>query len=225
MRQLASRSIPVLAMLAAVLAWPEPAAWAETTAEQQSRIERLRQESASLQRQGEPDQAIQRAAKAVELSNSVYGPSHPELAASLYGLAELHHMGGRYRDAEPLYRQALGIWERAEPPESGRLAGTMNALANLYYNQGRHAEAVPLFRRALGILERTYGPDHPRVAISLHGLAAVARAAGRQGEAERLYRRALDIRERKLGSDDQNVIATLNGLACVYQRKGRLDAA
>ena len=123
MRQLASRSILVLALLAAVLAWPEPAAWAETTAEQQSRIEQLRQESASLQRQGEPDQAIQRAAKAVELSNSVYGPSHPELAASLYGLAELHHMGGRYRDAEPLYRQALGIWERAEPPESGRLAG------------------------------------------------------------------------------------------------------
>ena len=58
MRQLASRSIPVLALLAALLAWPEAAAWAETAAEQQSRIERLRQESATLQRQGEPDQAI-----------------------------------------------------------------------------------------------------------------------------------------------------------------------
>ena len=99
MRQIASWSIPVLALLIAFLTWPEPAAWAEPAAEQQSRIERLRQESAALQRQGETDQAIQRAAKAVELSSTVYGPSHPEMAASLYGLAKLHHMRGQYRDA------------------------------------------------------------------------------------------------------------------------------
>ena len=161
MRQLASRSIPVLALLVAFLAWPEPAASAETAAEQQSRIEQLRQESATLQRRGEPDQAIQRAAKAVELSSTVYGPSHPEMAASLYGLAELHHMRGQYRDAEPLYRQALGILaisvRRSTPRRTDRPRRPPNMPPPKMSSNIEKMSSTPIFEKSC-----TPAPSSPR---------------------------------------------------------------
>src|SRR5687767_8408482 len=40
-----------------------------------------------------------------------FGSEDSRVAASLNALATTHHEQGRYTDAEPLYRQALAIWE------------------------------------------------------------------------------------------------------------------
>jgi tetratricopeptide (TPR) repeat protein len=41
-----------------------------------------------------------------------FAPTDPRLALSQYQLAALYHATGRFREAEPLYRQALLIWEK-----------------------------------------------------------------------------------------------------------------
>jgi tetratricopeptide (TPR) repeat protein len=45
------------------------------------------------------------------------GPEHPNVATSLNNLAALYKAQGRYAEAEPLYRRALEIWEKALGPE------------------------------------------------------------------------------------------------------------
>ena len=44
------------------------------------------------------------------------GPSHPHVAGSLNGLANLYLDQGKYGDAQPLYRRALLISEKALGP-------------------------------------------------------------------------------------------------------------
>ena len=104
---------------------------------------------------------------------------------SLNNLAVLYTEQGRYAEAEPLYKRALAIDEKALGPDHPDVATALNNLAGLYDDQGRYAEAEPLYKRALAIREKALGPDHPDVAASLNNLAALYRRPGplRRGRA------------------------------------------
>jgi CHAT domain-containing protein len=63
---------------------------------------------------------------------------------SLHNLAGLYWMLGRPADAEPLFKRALAIWEKALGPDHPTVALSLNILAELYNDQGRYADALPL---------------------------------------------------------------------------------
>jgi tetratricopeptide (TPR) repeat protein/CHAT domain-containing protein len=132
---------------------------------------------------------------------------------------------GRYVEAEPFFRRALAIYEKAFGPNHPDVAASLHNLATLYTEQGRYAEAEPLYRRALGINEKALGPDHPDVADNLNNLAALYKDQGRYAEAEPLYKRALVIREKAFGPDHRDVAQSLNNLADLYSAQGRYAEA
>src|SRR5262249_10899969 len=77
---------------------------------------------------------------------------------------------GQAAEAEPLFRHALAISERAYGPELPDVATLLNNLASCLYQIGRLAEGEPLFCRALGILRRfqkSTGYIHPNFRLSL----------------------------------------------------------
>ncbi len=51
--------------------------------------------------------------RALAIREKALGPDHPNVATSLNNLALLYHKQGRYVDAEPLYKRALVIFEKA----------------------------------------------------------------------------------------------------------------
>jgi tetratricopeptide (TPR) repeat protein len=106
---------------------------------------------------------------------------------------------GDYTGAEPLYRRALAIDEKALGPDHPDVATDLNNLAELLRAKGDYAGAEPLYRRALAIDEKALGPDHPAVATSLNNLALLLKAKGDYAAAEPLFRRALGIDEKALG--------------------------
>jgi tetratricopeptide (TPR) repeat protein len=110
---------------------------------------------------------------------------------SLNNLGLLYQNQGRYADAEPLYKRALAIREKAVGPDHSDVALSLNNLASLYVVQGRYADAEPLFKRSLAINEKALGADHPNVAASLNNLAELYRAQGRYADAEPLYKRTI----------------------------------
>jgi tetratricopeptide (TPR) repeat protein len=128
---------------------------------------------------------------------------------------------GRYAEAEPLCKQALGIWEKTLGPDHPEVAASVNNLAALYHNQGRYEEAEPAYRRALTIMEGALGSDHPDLAASLNNLAELYRVQGRYEDAEPPSRRALGIKEEALGADHPDVALSLNNLAMLYYNQGR----
>jgi hypothetical protein len=72
----------------------------------------------------------------------------------LTNLAVLSRAQGRNYIAEPLYRRALLIREKALGPNHLDVATSLANLAALKAAQGAHAEAEHLYRRALEIREK-----------------------------------------------------------------------
>ena len=135
------------------------------------------------------------------------------LALSLFQTAD-------YAGAEPLFRRALAMREKALGPDHPDVAISLNNLASLLNAKGDYAGVEPLFRRALAIREKALGPDHPDVANSLNNLADLLRAKGDYAGAEPLFRRALAINEKALGPDHPDVATSLNNLAGLLRAKG-----
>ncbi len=71
------------------------------------------------------------------------------MATNLNDLAGLYEAQGHYAEAEPLYKRALAIYEKALGPEHPHVAASLTGLAALYDAQGHYAEAEPLYQRAL----------------------------------------------------------------------------
>ena len=131
-----------------------------------------------------------------------FGPDDQRLATSLNNLAALYQVQGKYAEAEPLYKRALAIWEKALGPEHPYVATSLNTLAALYRDQGNSAEAEPLDRRGLAIREKALGPEPPDGATSLGNYADLLRKTGRVSEATKMEARAKAIRA-KQASDNQ----------------------
>ena len=123
-----------------------------------------------------------------------FGPDDVRLATSLNELGLVYDAQGNYGEAEPLYKRALPILEKALGPEHPNVAASLNNFAELYRKQGRYEAAKPLYKRALAVLEKALGPDHPNVATVLGNYAALLRKTGRGTEAEYMEARAKAIR-------------------------------
>ena len=61
----------------------------------------------------------------------------------------LYSAQGRYADAEPLYKRALAIREKALGPDHPDVAHSAEQSGRAVQTQGRYADAEPLYKRAL----------------------------------------------------------------------------
>jgi tetratricopeptide (TPR) repeat protein len=160
-----------------------------------------------------------------ELIEQNLGLNDPLLATALGELALLYSSQGRYGDAEPLQRWALGIREQALGPDHPDVAATLRALAALRSIQGHIPEAEALLRRALAISEKALGSEHPDTLETEGLLADACREQGRHSEAESLYRRVMAIWEKTLGPNDLRLGGILNNLAILLWIQGRYPEA
>ena len=79
----------------------------------------------------------------------------------LNNLAELYRIQGRYREAEPLYKQALEIRRESTDRDEPAMAATLNNLGLLYFHLGQYDQSERLLRQALTIRERVLGRTIP----------------------------------------------------------------
>jgi tetratricopeptide (TPR) repeat protein len=97
---------------------------------------------------------------------STLGKDHPSTGTSLNNLAELYRLQGKYVEAEPLYRHAPEIREKALGPDHLEVGTTLWGLANIHKARGNYAEAESLFKRAMGIFEKKLNPNDRKLSAS-----------------------------------------------------------
>ena len=131
----------------------------------------------------------------------------------------------RHTEAEPLYQQALQIWEQALGPEHTKVASSLDGLANLYFDQGKYTEAEPLYQRALKIWEQALSPGNAAMSIPMSNLMILYRKQGKYDQAELLCQRMLSIRKQMWGSAHPRVAYSLISLADLYVRMGKYTQA
>ena len=151
--------------------------------------------------------------RCLKVIQELLGEFHPDVVLILNDLAFLYSSQGRYEEAEPLYKQALSLYQQVFSGKHHPIIATIiNNLAALYELQGRYEEAEPLCRQALLLCQELLGERHPDVANSINNLAGLYDSQGRYEEAEPLYVKALEILEISLGKEHPNTKICRNSL-------------
>jgi hypothetical protein len=147
-------------------------------------------------RRQDPRRAAPYLEQALALRRKHLGESHPRVAETLGDLALVHHLEGRYAEAETLYRRVLAANRQFFGVRHAKSAiDLINLGLNLVF-QSRTEEATPFLEEALTLRESLYGPDHPATAEAVAMLARARQQAGnrakRAGDLELGRRRLLE---------------------------------
>lgn len=82
--------------------------------------------------------------------DGMLGPEHPHVATTLNNLGRLYYYQGKFAEAEPLFKRALAIREKALGPEHPQVAQSLKYLSRLYTDQGKY-KAVAKYLRQSGL--------------------------------------------------------------------------
>lgn len=148
-----------------------------------------------------------------------FRPGDVRLASSLNAFGDLRMAQGLPAKAEPLYRRALAIMEKASGPDSPETAAAVAYLAEACAASGKDAEAARLLRRALNSAQ-TDPKRHAEIAARLSEFAGLQRSLGRDDEAAAAYRRALAVTEKALGPENRFTADRLTDLALFHHARG-----
>lgn len=147
------------------------------------------------------------------------------LAGALNELAALRRDMNEPREAEALYRRALGLLDGVTAPDDATLFVTLAGLGATTAERGETEEAEACLVRALGVGERVLGPGHPDLAGLLGDLSRLFLARGGHASAEPLLLRLHEVKRRSKGDDHPETATVLASLAMVRQALGHHDEA
>src|SRR5664280_2657874 len=82
---------------------------------------------------------------------------HPDIAITLYKMADLSEAMGKYKDALSMYQHSLKIRKKKLELDNPEIASTLNDMAWLYFLMGEYEKALYLYQEALEIRERVLG--------------------------------------------------------------------
>jgi len=177
-----------------------------------------------LEDRGSYDAAIQLLTQASTLQQAGSDMT-PEMADTLYELANCHFYAGHYEIAEALNQKLLLAYRALYGRNHPRVADVLINLAAIRHDRTYYAEAEKLERQALDIVEKWYGEDNPITASDLTMLARTLVFEDRYDEATSLLHRSLAIKEKVYGPVHPSVASSLNELGNTAVRESKfLDA-
>lgn len=141
-----------------------------------------------------------------------------ELADALGYLAEAVRAQGRYREVEPLFRQALALGPTSRSTLLSNFAG-------FYRDQNRYAEARWRLSQALALEEAADPPDRVELVAVWNNMAELYRFQGDEREAERYYVKAVTTAREVFPPQHPRLGTMVNQMAELYREEGRLAEA
>jgi len=176
-----------------------------------------------LEDRGSYDEAIKTLDEAVRLQ-STKGAATPELAVSLFELANTHFYAGHYDVSESINERLLPMYRRIYGERHPRVADVLINLGAIKFDLGYYPEAEKYDRQALEIVQAWYGKDNPETASDLTLLARALIREDHYDEAVDLLQQSLAIKERVYGKVHPTVASTLNelGSAALLQHKNEV---
>lgn len=141
------------------------------------------------------------------------------LAYSFLVLGKCYIQRGDYVGAEPLYRRALEIYEKAHGPDHKDVAFSLAGLAKCNMHCGKYTEAQLLYSRVISIYEKIYGQEHEEVANMLENLAQCYVYQRDYVKASPIFERAIKIFTTTYGPNHEYVASNMFALARCYDER------
>ena len=160
---------------------------------------------------------------ALDSRRRLFGPSHPDVAASLVALSELRAEQAKFGEAEDLARAGLEMTRRTLPAGRPEIAKALVALGNILQARGQYDEAIPALDEAVNLYEKAGASAD--LASSLSALADAQFYAGHYDISDSLNRRVLPVYRQLYGDRHPRVAdALLNLAATAFDRGDYADA-
>jgi serine/threonine protein kinase len=170
--------------------------------------------------------------RALQLRESIFGPTNLLVAASLSSLASALAIPYYNTNAEVMQRRALAIQRTLLGNETPEVADSLNSLANIIFanrpNHPRTGEAEAIYREALSLRQKIFTNYHPSIAQTLNDLGVLLWRRGSEAslkESEKLLSDALAMRKRLFGDCHPSVAETEYNLAGALRDRGHWDGA
>jgi tetratricopeptide (TPR) repeat protein len=161
--------------------------------------------------------------QALALQEAELGPDHPQVAATLQGLATNLNNLAAYPEALAANARSLAIRESVLGPQHSDVARSLTNQGLILRRMGDYPGALAIHERAAAICERALGPDHPDLAVILTNVANMHLLLGSFDASRGPQERALAIREQALGLEHPDVAASLSNLAIYWHQAGDHD--
>jgi CHAT domain-containing protein/tetratricopeptide (TPR) repeat protein len=179
-----------------------------------------------LYQAGRKAEAVEPGMAILAIHEVVYGPEHPNTAASLCNLGLLYCSTGDPGQSHEFLLRARAIFERILGPDHPETASSLNNLALLYSTYGARDRAIPLYRRALAIRRKVLGSDHADTGLSLFNLATALGSEGPDAdEALRLLHESLAVYERRFGPEHPETAPCLGRIGEHHESRGEFAEA
>lgn len=159
--------------------------------------------------------------RSLEITESLRGSDHPDVAIALDNLSGSLRETGRFEEARAASERALRIREKRLGPDHRLVGMSLMNVGFLLLRIGELDRAGPILDRAILIQERTLGLEHPFVANTLVAKGDLLAAQRDHEGARACYERALNIRTTRLGPDHPLVSRLLIRLARLEGQDGR----
>jgi tetratricopeptide (TPR) repeat protein/uncharacterized RDD family membrane protein YckC len=138
---------------------------------------------------GEAEAALRKARVAVDKS----GPEDRLRGQVILNLGRICVSQHKVAEAEPLFKEALRLFEKEDPLQSSNAAVALNGLGLVHNELGKYSAAIPLFEKALSSFQAVHGPDFPDVATVLRNMAFSWQKLGDEQKARELLQRAARV--------------------------------
>ena len=174
---------------------------------------------------GNDGEAAKTWARVLELQQSVFGSSHPEVARTRGALSLIALRDRDFARAEALATEALKTLTTSLGSGHPSTLLAMQRLAGVHSERGRPTKALELDRKVQAATEKLYGSEHPRTLDAISDLISSLRLAGEHDEAVDLGQRALEIAVRVRSQDLRFLGSLRNNLANALASAGRKPEA
>ena len=153
--------------------------------------------------------------QAIAGNESIYGPTHEELAVPVTNLALILTERGKYQEASSNYSRALSILRTKLGDKHPSTIQALINLGQLYQETGEANKALPLLTESLNQQISFLGDQHPSVATTRHNLGTLYVDLKRYEEAKQLLNQTVDRFSRADSNRLRNVAESLAWLGMI----------
>ena len=186
------------------------------TRAEELKFEEVQTQVKMLAEQGQLEEAAQLGEQSLRMTESRFGPSHPNVAQYLGLLAGVYLDQGRDADAGSLLGRVVKIWDGLNE----------RAVTDVRYRH--YAEGTVAAQDALKLAEEAFGSEGKLAkytAVSWNTLGLLQEAQEHYDEAEISYQHSVRVKEAVFGSDDFEVTAPMANLALLYHSQKQYEKA
>ena len=154
----------------------------------------------------------------------LFGPEHPDVAASLVSLGELRVAQAEYDTAVSLINDGLAMARRTLPPNHPAIAKDVVSMGLALIEKGDYDKAIAVLDTAV-LLQTRLNPSSPELSEAISALANTHFYAGHYAVSDTLNRRALAMDRRIYGPAHAQVADDLMNLGAIQQEFGNFVEA